>query len=69
MQSVSSDCVLGEGVQLGERVSVKHSAVGRHCHIGDRSKIINTVIMDHVSIGEGSVDTLCIVPECVCLFV
>lgn len=53
MQGVSSDCSLGEGVQLGERVSVKHSAVGNHCHLGDKSKVTNSVMMDHVSIGEG----------------
>jgi translation initiation factor eIF-2B subunit gamma len=53
VQGVGGDCALGDGVQLGEKVSVKHSAVGNHCHIGDRSKVTNSVLMDHVSIGEG----------------
>lgn len=39
-------------MQLGERVSVKHSAVGNHSNIGDKSKISNSVLMDHVSVGE-----------------
>ena len=52
-QGVSGDCSVGEGVQLGERVSIKHSAVGNHCCIGERSKITNSVLMDHVSVGEG----------------
>ena len=43
-------------MQLGERVSIKHSAVGNHCNIGDRSKITNCVLMDHVTIGEGYVN-------------
>lgn len=34
-------------------MSVKRSAVGKHCHIGDRSKVNNSVMMDHVTIGEG----------------
>ena len=53
IQGVSGDCALGEGVQLGERVSVKHSAVGKHCNVGERSKVTNSVMMDHVTIGEG----------------
>lgn len=60
---MSGDCALGEGVQLGERVSIKHTAVGNHCHIGERSKVTNSVLMDHVIIGEGYVYTdVCI--EC-----
>ena len=55
IQGISGDCTLGEGVQLGDRVSVKHSAIGNHCHIGDRSKVTNTVMMDHVVVGEGLV--------------
>jgi translation initiation factor eIF-2B subunit gamma len=60
-RGVSGDCCLGEGVQLGERVSVKHSAVGNHCIIGDKSKVTNSVLMDHVTIGEGVVLQGCVV--------
>ena len=41
------------GVQLGDKVSVKKSCIGQHCSIGDKSKIINSILMDHVNIGEG----------------
>jgi translation initiation factor eIF-2B subunit gamma len=60
-KGVGGDCALGDGVQLGEKVSVKHSAVGNHCHIGDRSKVTNSVLMDHVSIGEGVTVQGCVV--------
>ena len=44
--------MVGEGVVLGEKVSVKHSSVGHHCTIADRSKITNTILMNHVTVGE-----------------
>ena len=43
LQGVSSDCVVGEGVQLGEKVSVKHSSLGHHCNIGDRRDRMSVV--------------------------
>lgn len=50
---ISPDSLVASTVQLGEKVSVKKACVGEHCSIGDRSKVINCVIMDHVHIGEG----------------
>ena len=56
-QNVSGDCLLAaEGVTLGEKISVKHSCIGQHCTIGDKTKILNCIIMDHVQIGEGWVE-------------
>lgn len=53
-QGVSGDCLVsGEGVALGDKISIKRSIVGQHCSIGDKTKILNCVIMDHVQIGEG----------------
>ncbi|KAL5017042.1 hypothetical protein ScPMuIL_006631 [Solemya velum] len=49
---VGSDCILGEGVSVGEKVSVKHSIIGKHCTIGDKVKITNSVVMDHVTISD-----------------
>ena len=51
--SISPDSLVAATVQVGEKVSVKKACVGGHCSIGDRSKVINCVIMDHVHIGEG----------------
>ena len=50
--------VSSEGVSLGEKVSVKHSCVGKYCLIGDKTKILNCIIMDHVQIGEGYIGQL-----------
>ena len=45
--------MLAEGVVIGEKTSVKRSVIGKHCTIGDKVKITNSVIMDYVSILEG----------------
>ena len=50
---VGADCLVAEGVIIGERVSVKKSVIGRHCEIADKVKVTNSVIMDHVKIEEG----------------
>ena len=55
-EGVSSDSLTDVGVQLGDKVSVKKSCIGQHCSVGDKSKIINSILMDHVNIGEGYVD-------------
>ncbi|XP_067678308.1 translation initiation factor eIF2B subunit gamma-like [Haliotis asinina] len=51
---VGSDCLVSEGVIVGERSSIKRSVVGRHCTIGDKVKVTNCIIMDHVTVKEGS---------------
>lgn len=48
-----TDSVIGDGTQLLERSSVKRSMIGRHCMVREKVKIINSVVMDHVMIGEG----------------
>lgn len=53
-EAVSGDCVVSsEGVLLGDKISIKHSCIGQHCSVGDKTKLLNCVIMDHVQIGEG----------------
>ncbi len=56
--SVSPDSLVASTAQLAEKVSVKKACIGEHCSIGERSKVINCVIMDHVNIGEGYVDIM-----------
>ena len=53
LQGVGGDSLVGSSVQLAERASVKRSTIGHHCSIGDKSKIINCVLMDYVTVGEG----------------
>lgn len=52
---VGSDSLVGDGSTVAERVSVKHSVIGRHCTIGDKCRITNCVIMNYVTIKEGFV--------------
>lgn len=49
---IGPDCIVAEGVTVGEKVSVKKSVIGRKCVIGDKCKIANSIIMDDVVIGE-----------------
>lgn len=44
--------MIGEYTKIDERSSVKKSCVGAHCVIGKNVKIANSVIMDHVVIGD-----------------
>jgi translation initiation factor eIF-2B subunit gamma len=51
--TVGPQCMLGEGSTLEEKCSVKKSVVGRHCRIGSNVKIINSVVMDYVTVEDG----------------
>lgn len=50
---MSSDCAIGASVRIGERNQIKRSNIGRGCTIGDSVKIINSVLMDHVTVQDG----------------
>jgi translation initiation factor eIF-2B subunit gamma len=51
--TVGPQCMLGEGSTLEEKCSVKKSVVGRLCRIGSNVKIINSVVMDYVTVEDG----------------
>ncbi|PHT42590.1 hypothetical protein CQW23_16615 [Capsicum baccatum] len=38
---------------MGEKCRVKKFVVGRHCRIGSNVKVVNSVIMNHVTIRDG----------------
>jgi translation initiation factor eIF-2B subunit gamma len=50
---VGTECVVGEGTSIGAKCSIKKSIIGRRCNIGNNVKIVNSVIMDFVTIKEG----------------
>lgn len=50
---VGVDCLIGETTQLSDRCSIKHSVIGQSCHIGDKVKITNCIIMDNCVIEQG----------------
>jgi len=60
---IGADCLLSENVEIGEKVSVKKSVIGKNCKIEDKVKITNSVIMDNVTIQESSNITNCIIAD------
>lgn len=60
---VGADCLLGENVEIGEKVSVKKSVIGKNCKIEDKVKITNSVILDNVIIQESSNISNCIIAD------
>jgi NDP-sugar pyrophosphorylase family protein len=44
--------VIGESCELGDKVTVKQSCIGKGCQIGAKSKLNNCVVMDYAIIGE-----------------
>lgn len=52
---VGSDCAVGVGVEYekDQQTTLKRCNVGNHCKIGKNVKLIESVIMDHVTIGAG----------------
>ncbi len=51
--TVSSDSVVSNSTVLTDKVSIKKTCIGDHCTVGEKSKVINCILMDHVQIGEG----------------
>jgi len=49
---VGPDSMVGDGTRIDERTVVKRSVVGRQCVIGRDVKIINSVLMDHVTVPD-----------------
>ncbi|XP_022319260.2 translation initiation factor eIF2B subunit gamma-like [Crassostrea virginica] len=50
---VGADCVVAEGTQIGEKVSIKRSVIGRQCKIGDHVQIVNCTLLDNVIVEDG----------------
>ena len=72
--------MIGEGCDLGDKVTVKQCSIGKGCQIGAKSKLNNCVLMDYTIIGERCVtavylrlstsDTvLHIITTLICLFI
>ena len=50
---VGQDSMVGEGSKIGDRTNVKRSVIGLHCTIGTNVRIVNSIIMDYVTIDDG----------------
>eukprot|EP00053_Salpingoeca_punica_P009476 m.84889 g.84889 ORF g.84889 m.84889 type:complete len:430 (+) comp15037_c0_seq1:137-1426(+) len=57
--SVGQDSIVGEGVTLGDKCTIKKSVIGRNCSID--GKVVNSVVMDNVKIEADCVITNSIV--------
>lgn len=53
----------GEGVELGEKVTLKSCTVGKRCKIGLKSKLNQCVIMQGVQIGDNCTIQNCIISD------
>lgn len=49
---ISSNSAWSESSRIGEGSIVAKSSVGQHCIVGKNVKIINSIIMEHVQLGD-----------------
>lgn len=61
--SVTPDSVIGAGVSVGDRTSVKKSIVGDRCHMGNNVKINGCVILEGVTLEDGVNLSGCVICE------
>jgi len=47
-------CVVGFGVRLGDRASVKRSVLGRRARLGPGAKLVNSVLHEEAAVEEGA---------------
>lgn len=49
---IGRDCMIGEGSRIGEHSTLKRSVVGKHCVIGKNVKIVNSVLLDYITVED-----------------
>jgi len=52
VKQISLDSSVHRDVEIGDKSNVSKSCLGRGVKIGARSKIVNSVILNHVTIGN-----------------
>ena len=50
--NIGKDCIVGLGVQIGPKTNIKKSTIGKYCKIGEKCRISNCILMDHVIIED-----------------
>lgn len=53
-KQVSEDCVIGAGVNISDKVSIKGCIIGDNCIIQAKVQLTNSVLMSNVTVEEGS---------------
>ncbi|KAL1408711.1 Translation initiation factor eIF-2B subunit gamma [Vanrija albida] len=51
---ISPDSLIGDGVRIGERASIKKCVVGRHCNIGKGAKLTGCILWDWVTVEDNA---------------
>ncbi|KAJ1978853.1 Translation initiation factor eIF-2B subunit gamma [Dimargaris cristalligena] len=51
---IGADSMVGNLTKVDERTSVKKSVIGAHCVIGKNVKIVNSVLMDYITVEDGA---------------
>jgi NDP-sugar pyrophosphorylase family protein len=52
VKQITPDSSVLKDIELGEKTNISKSNIGRGVKIGARSKIVNSVILNHVTIGN-----------------
>ncbi len=50
--SKKEQSVIGEGCEVGDKVTMKQCSVGAGCRIGAKTKLNNCILMDGAVVGE-----------------
>lgn len=58
--TIAPGSMVGKGSKVGEKCTVKRSVIGMHCTIGSHVKLLNSVLMDRVTVEDG-----CNVQNCI----
>lgn len=51
---ISPDSLIGDGVRIGDRASIKKCVVGRHCNIGKGAKLTGCILWDWVTVEDNA---------------
>lgn len=57
---VAAGCMLGPHTKVGEKSTLKRSVIGARCSIGSHVKLLNSVVLDDVTIEDN-----CTVQNCI----
>ena len=55
MKQFNSDCIVCEGIGIGNKCRISKAIIGRNVSIGNNVKIENSVIMDDTVIEDGCI--------------
>ncbi|TXT10810.1 hypothetical protein VHUM_02315 [Vanrija humicola] len=51
---ISPDSLIGDGVRIGDKASIKKCVIGRHCNIGKGAKLTGCILWDWVNVEDNA---------------